>query len=350
MSNLFKTIIFILCIILSSICNAQNQIVLGEKQEVFSKILNEKREILIHLPKNYNDPGIKPAKYPVIYLLDAEINFEYYAPMTDFLSKQPYADIPEFIVIAIKNTDRTRDLTPTKSSKKSPVNPSQVLFENSGGSENFIKFIQEELKPFVNKTYRTANYSILVGHSFGGLFTVNTLLAHPDYFNAYVANDPSLWWDDKVLISKTKNYITKNKKFPENKFLYIAQANNEEQNKNWNSDMGDAIQEFKNLVEVDKTLNFKHRFYEDEIHGNVSYPANYDALKFIFKGFKTDIKKLSEAPENLENNYKKFSGNIGTEFIPSEAYLNVIISFMNKNQFGKSEKFFIDLKNKLYKN
>jgi predicted alpha/beta superfamily hydrolase len=47
--------------------------------------------------------------------------------------------------VGIKNTERTRDLTPTKSQKKSPVNPNLTLFADSGGSEN-LKFIHEELK------------------------------------------------------------------------------------------------------------------------------------------------------------------------------------------------------------
>jgi predicted alpha/beta superfamily hydrolase len=51
------------------------------------KNFKENREIWVHLPKTYNDSSINPAKYPVIYLLDGEINFEYYAGMTDFLSK-----------------------------------------------------------------------------------------------------------------------------------------------------------------------------------------------------------------------------------------------------------------------
>lgn len=204
---------------------AQEKLTIGEKQNVFSKVLNENREIWVHLPKTYNDNTISPAKYPVIYLLDGEINFEYYTGLTDFIARTPYADIPECIVVGIKNTERTRDLTPTKSEKKSPVNPAVTLFADSGGSENFVKFMQEELKPFISKNYRTQDYSVLVGHSFGGLFAINTFLLHPDYFNAYVANDPSLWWDHKVTISRTKEYLEKNKKFPaKNLYMFLRQT------------------------------------------------------------------------------------------------------------------------------
>lgn len=347
MNNWFK-FLYLAVFVFSISGKAQEKVTIGEKQNLFSKILNENREVWVHLPKTYNDKTINPAKYPVIYLLDGEINFEYYTGMSDFLARTPYADIPECIVVGIKNTERTRDLTPTKSQKKSPVNPDLILFADSGGSENFTKFLQEELKPWINKNYRTQDLSVLVGHSFGGLFAINTLLTHPDYFTAYVANDPSLWWDHKITISRTKDYLEKNKKFPAKKALYVSQADNEKQQKNWNSDMTQAIEEFKGIIEQNGSLNYKHGFFPGEVHGTVSYPANYEALKFIFKGFRTDIKKLAKNPEQLEVDYKKLSDKTGAEFLPSEAYLNVVLKFMKSNDFKETEIYFMNLKNKLY--
>lgn len=347
MNNWFK-ILLLSVLSFFTLGKAQEKVTIGEKQNVFSKVLNENREIWIHLPKTYNDKEINPAKYPVIYLLDGEINFEYYTGLSDFIARTPYADIPECIVVGIKNTERTRDLTPTKSQKKSPVNPEVTLFADSGGGENFVKFLQEELKPFINKNYRTQDYSILVGHSFGGLFAVNTFLMHPDYFNAYVANDPSLWWDNEVSITRTKEYLEKNKKFPAHKMLYVSQADNEEKQKNWNSDMTQAIEKFKGIVEKNGSLNYKHTFFPGEVHGTVSYSGNYEALKFIFKGFRTDIKQLAKNPGLLEEDYKQFSKKMGTEFVPSESYLNVVLKFMKGNDFKEPETYFMNLKNKLY--
>lgn len=347
MNNWFK-IVYLFAFSFFTFGKAQDKLIIGEKQTVFSKVLNENREIWVHLPKTYNDTAINPAKYPVIYLLDGEINFEYYTGLTDFIARTPYADIPECIVVGIKNTERTRDLTPTKSQKKSPVNPTLTLFADSGGSENFVKFMQEELKPFISKNYRTQEYSVLVGHSFGGLFAINILFTHPEYFNAYVANDPSLWWDNEVTLSRMQAYLEKNKKFPMDKTLYVSQADNEEQQKNWNSDMTQANEKFKSIVEKNGSLNYKHRFFEGETHGTVSYPGNYEALKFIFKGFRTDIKQLAKNPGLLESEYKTFSEKMGAEFTPSESYLNVVLKFMKSNDFKESETYFINLKNKLY--
>ncbi|WP_419868031.1 alpha/beta hydrolase [Chryseobacterium sp. CT-SW4] len=349
MNRPFKIIVYTMLFLFNfSISKAQEKANQNERQEIFSNILHEKREIWVHLPKSYNNSAISPAQYPVIYLLDAEINFEYYTPMVDFLSRSPYADIPECIVVGIVNTERTRDFTPTKSSKKNPINPAQVLFENSGGSADFLRFIKEELKPFVNKNYRTLDYSILAGHSFGGVFVIDTLLEAPETFNGYVANDPSIWWDHEVLVKKADDYLKKNKDFPEQLFLYLSQADNEGQGTKWDADMGGAVRRFKEVIGKSKALNFEHHFYKGEQHGTVSYPANYYALKFIFKGFRTDIKLFSGQPQKLEREYAEFSKNRGFTFIPSETYLNVIIKFMKNNNSKEQETYFNQLKEKLY--
>ena len=88
---------------------------------------------------------------------------------------------------------------------------------------SFNDFLENELIPYIDKTYPTTTYRTYVGHSFGGLAVVNTLFTRPHLFDNYVAIDPSLWWDDQVLLKKAKS------KFEEtefkNKALYIGIAN-----------------------------------------------------------------------------------------------------------------------------
>ena len=347
MSNWFKIGSFLY--LLSSQLNAQDLISIGERHTFFSKILNEEREVWVHLPKSYHSTDILPTKYPVIYVLDANINFEYFAPMTDFLSKNPYADIPETIVVGIVNTDRTRDFTPTKSSMKSYVNPKEILFENSGGSAQFLDYIQKELKPFIGEHFRADNFSILMGHSFGGLFAINCLVSKPEYFNAYVANDPSLWWDNQVMIGKTKDFLKKKKTFSTPKILFVSEANHEKE-EGWGKETSSALKKFKEVLNSTENLTQKFNLYPEEMHGTVSYPASYDALKFIFKGFKTDVKELSQNPSSLEKSYQNFSEKMGFGFRPSESYLNYIVNFMKKNGYKNAELYFTDLKERYYDN
>lgn len=328
--------------------SGQEKIVIGEKLNVHSKILNENREVWIHLPKRYSDTAIEPAKYPVIYLLDAEFNFDYYSGMVDYLSKSPYALIPESIVVGIKNSNRTKDLTPSKASKKSPVN-GKMLFEESGGGEHFLQFIQQELKPFINQHFRTIEYSVFVGHSFGGLSVLYCMAQHPDYFNSYIANDPSLWWDNEFVFKKTENYLKEHQNtFPKNIKLYLAQADNEEQNKIWKKDMIEGIENFNALIQKNGSLHYSFKFYQNEDHGTISYSANFDALRFVYKGFQTDIKQLVQTPELLEKQYDSFSQQTGFQWKPSETYLNILIKFAKENGFTESQTYFETLKTKWY--
>ncbi len=321
----------------------------GEKQIVDSKILNEKREILIHLPKSYHDQNIKPAKYPVIYLLDAETNFDYYAGMVDLLSKQPYAEIPEMIIVGIKNTDRTRDLTTSKSLEKNSVNPNELQYKNSGGSKDFSQFIEDELKPFILSKYRIDQYSVLVGHSFGGLFAVDVLFKNTKNFNAYVINDPSLWWNNEKPMQLINNFFENGKKLPEGTFVFLAQANNEGHSTKSIEEMTLNIKKFKNILSENHPQYFQHRFYQEDGHGTVIYPANFDALKYLFKGYRTNVKEFAKDPTILMDFYTAFSKKQHFQFKPSESYLNFIINYLKKNNFQESAEKVLEIKKSIYK-
>lgn len=122
------------------------------------------------------------------------------------------------VVVAILNTDRTRDLTPTH-----VLDGIYSRYETSGGAENFTAFIGKELMPYIETHYPVAPYRTLIGHSFGGLFVINTLIHHTDMFSAYIAIDPSLWWDDQKLMKQAEHALGENRF--KNKSLYFAIAN-----------------------------------------------------------------------------------------------------------------------------
>lgn len=60
-----------------------------------------------------------------------------------------------------------------------------------GGSETFRRFLTEELRSVIDSTYRTNGLNMLIGHSYSGLFTVNTFLRHTELFDIYLALDPA---------------------------------------------------------------------------------------------------------------------------------------------------------------
>lgn len=208
-----RTVYIFLFLLISSFTYAQ-KIEIGEIKTLQSAQLKEKREYWIYLPNHYSDEKYKSQKFPVIYLLDGEKYFHVISGIVENLSAGYYPQMPECIVVGIKNSNRSRDLTPTADSSYNYT---------SGGAKEFENFITLELLPEINKNYRTLNYNMLFGHSFGGLFTINTLLNKPKSFNAYIAIDPSLWWDDKFVIKEADSLLSSinfNKRT-----LFFAKAN-----------------------------------------------------------------------------------------------------------------------------
>ena len=265
--------------------NKQQLITTGEIRHVSSKILDEQRQLFVHLPKNYFHESAKDRRYPVVYLLDAEFSFNSFVTMVDLLSGSfGYQNgIPELIVIGIRNTDRTKDLTPTKSSLLHPKNENQLLFPTSGGGRNFLQFIKKELKPYVKENFRAEDYAILVGHSFGGLFAIDVFLNDPESFDAYVAQDPSLWWEGGQMIKHTKEKLMEDRIY--DKKIFVSQADTAKRSITPLFDMWHPIQEFKSMIEPRLKDNFKFQTYDDEFHGTIFYKGNYDAMRFLFHGF-----------------------------------------------------------------
>jgi predicted alpha/beta superfamily hydrolase len=122
--------------------------------------LGEERQIMVYLPDGYDQTT---TKYPVLYLLDGRTHFQHASSTVQFLSRN--GRIPQMIVVAIVNVDRTRDFTPTNMENR----------PKSGGAKKFIKFIQDELFPYIEGNYRTLPYRLLEGHSLGGMFSIHVL-------------------------------------------------------------------------------------------------------------------------------------------------------------------------------
>ena len=186
--------IFTFFLQLSSYAQQNNKVYVGDIDSLVSKKLNETRHFFVHLPSNYYNTWFQPAKYPVIYVLDGGDHFTYLSGIVDYLSMS--GKIPPMIIVGIRNTNRTRDLTPTNSTKLWN-GVEKDWFKSSGGNDAFLSYIKDELIPLIDSKYRTNGYKVFIGHSFGGITTINALIKMPNVFNSYISVDPSMWWDDK---------------------------------------------------------------------------------------------------------------------------------------------------------
>ncbi|MDG5491787.1 alpha/beta hydrolase-fold protein [Psychroserpens sp. SPM9] len=309
------------------------EIVIGKVDSIYSDILKEQREIWVSVPKAFN--GDK--NYPVIYVLDASRNFY---SITAILKQLTPLTIPESIVVGILNIDRTRDFTPTNV----PFQRGHKS-ETSGGASNFINFMNQELKPFINKKYPTENNSTIIGHSTGGLFVLYAFLNHQDVFDNYLAIDPSLWWDKEQLVNETQKLLDEGNR--KEKSLYVAAANSigkgldtvkVRKDKSEPTEQIRANLKFHDvLVKNRNKLNYNWQYFKDEDHGSIVIPAQYNGLRALFSWFPfpemwrfNTPKKYSakELTDPYYAHYKKLSAKMKREVKPDWALINDVGFYM----------------------
>ena len=217
--------LFILSLIIVSASFAQsdNKIVIGKVDSVYSTVLKEQRKIWVYVPNMNSGLQNSKQRFPVLYLLDGDAHFNSVVGMIQQLSQVNGNTIfPEMIVVAIPNTDRTRDLTPTHVESDPPMMDSSFS-KTTGGGENFAAFLEKELIPHVDSTYLTQPFRTLVGHSFGGLAVMHILTNHTKLFNAYIAIDPSMWYDKEKFLKATEQKLSGQKY--DGTSLYVGIAN-----------------------------------------------------------------------------------------------------------------------------
>lgn len=255
-----------------------------QRYTIHSRILNEDREIWINLPHTQHLYWFDPrGGLAVAYVLDGESHFDLVNSLQRNLSSvNGNADCPPLIVVGLVNLDRTLDLTPSHSSAVSEAN---------GGGESYLRFIREELFPFVDSVCHPGPYRMLVGHSLGGLLTLHALAKYPDMFNSYVSIDPSLTWDRYRFLDTTIRRLSK--PVYSGKSLYVATANpgaygrsREDIVADTLADddvaraafrLGDSLNQFS-----ENGLDWQATYYDNENNGSVSIAALRFALRNIF--------------------------------------------------------------------
>ncbi len=230
-----------------------------ELRTLTSAKIGQRYELLISLPEDYATSG---RSYPVLYVLDG-----WHFPLMAFLQgNNIYSKrIPPVIIVNVSQGSsgdvmalRARDFTPTKTSRE----------PGSGGAAAFLDFLEHELIPFVDRTYRTIPSDRgLLGHSYGGLFAIYCMEERPTLFQRIVAASPSVGWDDRLLVKAAR---TKLRNLPGPVRLDISAGDDGDVT-------ADATALAKALDEV-KPLGFDYRFtvYHGESHNSVwlvSFPA-----------------------------------------------------------------------------
>ena len=274
--------------------------------EIDSKTMGEKRIALVRVPASYRTGA---QRYPVLYLTDGEGQLAHTAATVDFLARQ--GRMPEVIVVGVTNTNRTRDLTPTRLVDGAP----------SGGADTFLDFFEKELFPAIESRYRVHPYRVFAGHSFGGLFALHALFTRPQLFHSWIAVSPSLHWDDRYVAKKADLFFAGKRKDHRTTLVVTV------------GDEGDVsrkdFEDFKALVTRRAPKGFESQFlyFPDDDHGSVVLPSHFAGFKKVFEPWRfvaergTDPKKELAA---MREHYAKLSERIGFSVLAPEVRVNII--------------------------
>jgi tetratricopeptide (TPR) repeat protein len=187
-----------------------------------------------------------------------------------------------------------------------------------GGGDNFLAFLEQELIPELDKTYRTQAFRLLAGHSLGGLLATHAYMKENTLFKAFIAVDPSFGsWDEPTMDKKVAAISSK----AFDRSIYWASANSG----SGKARNEDRHQRLFDALKAKSTDHFyaKIDYFEDENHSSVPLIAWYKGLLSIFKGYNYPYNN-GKGIEELVKNYEEVSTRLSFSFPPPERLVNRI--------------------------
>jgi len=182
---------------------------IGESSSIHSKALDKKIPLSIHLPENYDS---SKNNYPVIYMMGSDFKARF-ALLASTLDVMADRQTPPMILIGVDLSEGNFVLLPDRKTgdTKSP--------------DAYLDFLETELIPHVESTYRTAPFSMLFGASNSGWFSTYALLKKPELFNSYMASSPMIGWSPDVLKQQIEQEPLR--KLSEKRFLHIIYSDDD---------------------------------------------------------------------------------------------------------------------------
>jgi len=304
--------VFAVLLLIASAAIAQPAAGTVKRITIKSAVLGEDRIVLVRTPAGYETNKVS---YPVLYMTDGDGHMGHTASTIEFLTQN--GRISDLIVVGVTNTDRTRDLTPAKSTDKDPGG--NLRFPTSGGADNFLKFFETELIHEIEKQYRVQPYRIFAGHSLGGLFAIHAMISKPGLFNSYVAVSPSLQWENREALKRAEEFFKNQKELKVTLFVSLG---------NEPGAIGESFDAFKDLLSKTNIKGFEWQAERmaDEDHGSVVLRSHYFGLRKVYDGWQTPRDQKSGAVlgglKGADAHYKKLGEKFGYAIPTPENLIN----------------------------
>lgn len=262
-----------------------------EKRTIHSEIVNQDYDILISLPYLYYKSD---TTYPVLFSLDANVSFGTISNIANNLSTLN-RELPEIVVVGIAYPIndiadwaalRKRDTTPTSNAEYdknwadylNKATGRDNIVVQSGGAELFLSFIIDELIPFIETNYRVSPTDRAIrGISSGGLFVLYALFNHSGVFHKYLAQSPSIQWDESYMYEMESDFALANDDLPVRLFMSVGGLESEVYIHNFNK-MGQVLRS-RNYP----SFKIQTLLLENETHGTNGPSSLSVGLKMLYE-------------------------------------------------------------------
>jgi uncharacterized protein len=299
-------------------------LILVDKISINSDILDENRDIVVHLPKGYDNCN---EKYPVLFVFDTPSNFLPVIGVVDHLVSS-YQSIPNMIVIGIENTYRNRDFINKK--------VDGFKFSENGGADKYIKHLQKELIPFIDSAYRTQDFRMVYGHSSSASFGAYLMANEPDLIDVCFAIDPAFWVDTTMLTDFLE--IIDKSELSDNYFYFSHSRAGDMRMISANFTL------FKDLeIKHSDKVNWDFKYYQTEDHFSIRLRSLYDGLENYFSDCKIPYKYLwYNDSENLVKHIESATDKYKINPLYPEKLLNGYAkSFIRNNDLNGALKLLV---------
>lgn len=250
-----------------------------------SEHLGNARTVTVYLPPGYDDHPQQ--RYPVLYLHDGQNVFD--AGEASFGVAWDAAATADRLIglgrmtpviqVAVANTSE-------RLSEYAPF-PDPTVNISEGRNGAYALFLFDELKPFIDRMYRTRpgrDSTAIVGSSMGGLSTLALAWKHHRFFGLAGVLSPSLWWGRNRILRELE---TADQSWLRMMRFWVDMGNKEGGAR---AVVPPALQRTRRLVEL-----FDHAgllpgrdYYYWEVaggeHNEASWAARYDKVLLYFFG------------------------------------------------------------------
>lgn len=314
-------IIFALLFIISppNTCFAQQDgdpITIGTYRVMYSEILDEDRLLFVHLPEGYQDTQLS---YPVLYLLYVQL-YNYFADAAIISEKLGgTGEMPLMIIVGVANTNRYRDLLPIPTSWR----------REGGGAGDFLRFIEAELIPHIDQTYRTKPFRILAAPQASAVFSLYALINRPRLFNAIISENPFMNPENAAHLYPQLEAFFNDREALKH-FLYIKCETDERP-----EDL-EYAERFNKMLDAEKPQDFNYTIEFRQPSGYFIAPLPLrKALRSLFASYKLPESFQINSLQDILDYYEKRSEEYGFSVDPPEMMLTFKGDKLNEQSKAK---------------